>query len=44
MQNGGLPQAGSIDELTTTTAELLAWKRETCYAESDDWVFASERV
>ena len=31
-----------IDELTT--AELLAWKRETCYAEPEDWVFASERV
>jgi integrase len=31
-----------IDELTT--AELLAWKRETCYAEPADWVFASERV
>ncbi len=31
-----------IDELTT--AELLAWKRETCYAEPDDWFFASERV
>jgi integrase len=31
-----------IDELTT--AELLAWKRETCYAAPEDWVFASERV
>ncbi len=27
-----------------TTAELLAWTRETCYAEPEDWVFASERV
>jgi integrase len=31
-----------IDEFTT--AELLAWRRETCYAEPEDWVFASERV
>ncbi len=31
-----------IDELTT--AELLAWRLETCYAEPEDWVFASERV
>lgn len=31
-----------VDEFTT--AELLAWKRETCYAEPEDWVFASERV
>ena len=31
-----------IDEFTT--AELLAWKRQTCYAEPEDWVFASERV
>jgi integrase len=31
-----------IDEFTA--AELLAWKRETCYAEPEDWVFASERV
>ena len=31
-----------IDELTT--AGLLAWRRETCYAEPEDWVFASERV
>lgn len=31
-----------IDELTT--AELLPWRRETSYAEPDDWVFASERV
>ena len=31
-----------IDEFTT--AELLAWKRETAYAEPEDWVFASERV
>ena len=31
-----------IDELTT--AELLAWRKETCYAEPEDWVFASERV
>jgi integrase len=27
-----------IDEFTT--AELLAWKRETCYSEPEDWVFA----
>ena len=31
-----------IDEFTT--AELLTWKRETAYAEPEDWVFASERV
>jgi integrase len=31
-----------IDEFTA--GELLAWKCETCYAASDDWVFASERV
>ncbi len=31
-----------IDELTT--AGLLAWRRETCYAEPEDWVLASERV
>ena len=31
-----------IDEFTT--AELEAWKQETCYAAPDDWVFASERV
>jgi integrase len=31
-----------IDEFTS--AELLAWKQETCYAEPEDWVFASERV
>ena len=31
-----------IDEFTV--GELLAWKRETCYAASGDWVFASERV
>ncbi len=36
------PASGSHDELTT--AELLAWKRETCYAAPEDWVFASERV
>ena len=31
-----------IDEFTT--AELLAWRRETAYAEPEDWVFASEKV
>jgi integrase len=31
-----------IDEFTAD--ELLAWKCETCYAASNDWVFASERV
>ena len=31
-----------IDEFTT--AELLAWRRETVYAEPEDWVFASEKV
>ena len=31
-----------IDEFTTS--ELLAWKRETAYAEPEDWVFASEKV
>ena len=31
-----------IDEFTT--GELLAWRRESCYAEPGDWVFASERV
>jgi integrase len=31
-----------LDEFTA--GELLAWKCETCYAASDDWVFASERV
>jgi len=27
-----------------TVGELLAWKKETCYAKPEDWVFASERV
>jgi integrase len=27
-----------------TAVELSAWKRETCYAGPEDWVFASERV
>ena len=31
-----------VDEFTT--GELLAWRRESCYAGPDDWVFASERV
>jgi integrase len=31
-----------IDEFTT--AELSAWRRETAYAEPEDWVFASEKV
>jgi integrase len=31
-----------IDEFTMS--ELLAWKRETAYAEPEDWVFASEKV
>jgi integrase len=31
-----------IDEVTTD--ELLAWKRETAYAEPGDWIFASEKV
>jgi integrase len=31
-----------IDEFTAD--ELLAWKKETCYAGPEDWVFASERV
>ncbi|MDQ2833835.1 MAG: site-specific integrase [Acidobacteriota bacterium] len=31
-----------IDEFIT--AELLAWKQETCYAAPEDWVFASEKV
>jgi len=31
-----------IDEFTT--AELLAWRRETAYAEPEDWIFASEKV
>ncbi len=31
-----------IDEFTA--AELLSWKKETCYAKPDDWVFASEKV
>lgn len=31
-----------IDEFTKD--ELLSWRRETAYAESDDWVFASEKV
>ena len=31
-----------IDEFTTT--ELLTWRRETAYAEPEDWVFASEKV
>ena len=28
--------------LPWTTAELLAWRKETCYAEPEDWVFASD--
>jgi hypothetical protein len=31
-----------IDEFKA--GELITWKCETCYAASDDWVFASERV
>jgi len=31
-----------IDEFTAD--ELLSWKKETCYAKSGDWVFASEKV
>jgi integrase len=31
-----------IDEFTTD--ELLSWRRETTYAEPEDWVFASEKV
>jgi integrase len=31
-----------IDEFTA--GELLVWKKETCYAGPEDWVFASERV
>ena len=31
-----------IDEFTAD--ELSAWKKETCYAGPEDWVFASERV
>jgi integrase len=27
-----------------TAGELRTWKKETCYAEPEDWVFASERV
>jgi integrase len=31
-----------IDEFTA--GELLVWKKETCYAGPEDWVFASEQV
>jgi integrase len=31
-----------IDEFTAD--ELLSWKKETCYAQPEDWVFASEKV
>jgi integrase len=31
-----------IDQFTA--GELLVWQRESCYAQSEDWVFASERV
>jgi integrase len=31
-----------IDEFTAD--ELLSWKKETCYTQPEDWVFASERV
>jgi len=31
-----------IDEFTAD--ELSSWKKETCYAKPDDWVFASEKV
>ena len=27
-----------------TAGEFLAWKKETCYAKLEDWVFASERA
>lgn len=27
-----------------TACELRVWKQETCYAEQEDWVFASERA
>ena len=27
-----------------TPGELLEWRKETCYAEPEDWVFASERA
>ncbi|MFP5231160.1 MAG: tyrosine-type recombinase/integrase, partial [Acidobacteriota bacterium] len=31
-----------IDQFTVQT--LLEWKKETCYAQPEDWVFASEKV
>ena len=31
-----------IDEFTAD--EFLSWKKETCYAKPNDWVFASEKV
>lgn len=31
-----------LDEFTLQT--LLEWRRESCYTEEDDWVFASEKV
>ena len=31
-----------IDQFTAD--ELLAWQRESCYAQSEDWVFASDKV
>ena len=33
-----------IDAGNNHSQQLLAWKGETCYAEPEDWVFASERV
>lgn len=27
-----------------TAEELSVWKKETCYGQPDDWVFASEKV
>lgn len=31
-----------IDKFTAET--LLEWRKETCYAQSEDWVYASEKV
>jgi len=31
-----------IDQFTSD--ELMAWKKESCYVQPDDWVFASEKV
>ncbi len=38
------PPAGRCLSDAFTRNELLGWQRETCYADAEDWVFASARA